>query len=296
MLPLRGERGRPEVGVQVVEHARQPGPLDERSLERRGPLGGRVGILAGPGRRADRVLVLAGRPGRAARVDPVEQGPLVVVDGRYRQPGQRRAVVGVLQQVGDLGQQQAGGAVDRAAPAGEPLVGERAGGVGQQHALGPPFHDQAGEPGQVVGQVGAAQRGGGLPVEGRVVGDRVLQQQPPGPARGRFPLGRAFRADVVGLEQAGRAGQVLDRPGRAEQGGADVVVDVVERIAPVGIAGPVLRRPVGQPERPVIGQPVQHVHDGAFVLGDGRVEAEAVDRVGGRGERADQVGQADLDP
>ena len=213
-------------------------------------VGGRVGVLAGPGRRANRVLFLAGRPGWAARVDPVEQGSLVVVGSRHRQPGQRRAVVGVLQQVGDLGQQQTSGAVDRAAPAGEPLVGERAGGVGQQHALGPPFHDQAGEPGQVVGQVGAAQGGGCFSVEGRVVGDRVLQQQPPGPARGRFPLGRAFRADVVRLEQACRAGQVLDRPGRAEQCRADVVVDVVEGVAPVRVPGPVLRRPVDSRSAP----------------------------------------------
>jgi hypothetical protein len=46
----------------------------------------------------------------------------------------------------------------------------------------------------------------------------------------------------------------------------------------------------------VIGEPVKDVDDGPFVLGDGGIEAQAVDRVGRRGEGPDQVGEADLDP
>jgi hypothetical protein len=46
----------------------------------------------------------------------------------------------------------------------------------------------------------------------------------------------------------------------------------------------------------VVGEPVQNVDDGAPVLGDGRLEAQAADRVGRRGESADQVCEADLDP
>jgi len=46
----------------------------------------------------------------------------------------------------------------------------------------------------------------------------------------------------------------------------------------------------------VVGEPVEHVEDGALVLGDGRVETETIDRIRRRGERPDQVGEADLDP
>ena len=128
------------------------------------------------------------------------------------------------------------------------------------------------------------------------LGSPCLRQLPPGPPGGSLPLGGPLRADVGHVQQPSRPGQVLDRPGRAEQGGADVVINVVEGVPSVRVACPVLCRAVGQPERAVVRQPVQHVHDGPLVLGDGRLKAQAFDRVGGRREGPDQVGQADLDP
>ena len=112
----------------------------------------------------------------------------------------------------------------------------------------------------------------------------MLEQGAGGALGGRLALRPAFGRDVGRVEQAGRARQVLDRAGRTEQRGADVVVDVVERVAAFGVGRPCVGRPVGEAERAPVGQPVEDVDDGGLVGGHGRVEAEAVDRVRARGD------------
>src|ERR1019366_10698977 len=104
----------------------------------------------------------------------------------------------------------------------------------------------------------------------------MLQQQAAGPARGRLSLSGPPRAEVGGVEQADGAGEVLDRAGGPEQRRADVVIDVVEGVSPFAVVRPVLRRTVGQAQRAMVREPVQAVDDGAFVLGDGRLEAETI--------------------
>ena len=234
----------------------------------------------------------AGPPG----VDAFQQIVQVIAGGRHRYPRQRRPVVGIFHRVRDFRQQQPGGPVDGAAAPGERLVREPAGGVDEHHALGPPLHHEPGEPGEVVGQFGAAQRGGGLGIEGRVIEHRVLDQQAPGPPGGGLPLRGPPAADVGDVEQPGGPAQLLDRSRGPEQRSAHIVVDVVEGIAAFAVVRPVLRRAVGKAQRVMVGQPVQDVDDGALVLGDGGIEAETVDRVGRRREGADQVREADLDP
>ncbi len=98
------------------------------------------------------------------------------------------------------------------------------------------------------------------------------------------------------VEQPGGTAELLDRARGPEQRGAHVVVDVVEGVAAFAVVRPVLRRTVGQAQRVMVGEPVQDVNDGALVLGDGGVEAETIDRVRRRGEGADQIREADLDP
>ncbi len=88
------------------------------------------------------------------------------------------------------------------------------------------------------------QRRGGLSVERRVVEHRVLKQHAAGPARRGLPLGRPSGADVGHVQEARRAGKLLDRPGRPEQRRADVVIDVVEGVTPLAVMRPVLRRAV----------------------------------------------------
>jgi len=124
----------------------------------------------------------------------------------------------------------------------------------------------------------------------------MFQQQAPGAAGGGLPLSGPPRADVGIIQQADSAREVLDRAARAEQGCADVVVDVVQGVPALAVVGPVLCRTVGKAQPAVIGEPVQDVDDGALVFGDGRLEAETVDHVGRRGESADEVREADLDP
>jgi hypothetical protein len=108
------------------------------------------------------IVRAAGQPG----VNALQQIVQVITGGRHRYPRQRRPVVGIFDRVRDLRQQQSGGPVDRAAAPGKRLVREPAGGVDEHHALGPPLHHEPGEPGEVVGQLGAAQRGGGLGIQG----------------------------------------------------------------------------------------------------------------------------------
>ena len=104
------------------------------------------------------------RAARHPRIDAFQQIAQVVGGVGNGYPGQRGPVVRILQNVRDLGQQQPGSPVDRTAAAGERLIGKPAGGVDQHHTLGPPLHHEASEPGEVVGQFGATQRGGGLGV------------------------------------------------------------------------------------------------------------------------------------
>ena len=270
--------------VEFVEHALQPGPVDERHLQR-------VAFHRGPPR-SPIGAVRVRHPG----VDAFEQVAEVIGDGGNGYPGQRRPVVRILQHVRDLGQQQPGGPVDRTAAPGERLIGKPAGGVDQHHALGPPLHHEPGEPGEVVGQFGAAQRGGGLGVQGRIVEHGVFNQQAAGPLRGSFPLRGPLAADVGDVEQPGGAAELLDRARGPEQRGTHVVVDVVEGVAAFAVVRPGVGRAVGQAQRVMVGEPVQHVDDGTLVLGDGGIEAETVDRVGRRGKDADQIREADLDP
>jgi len=94
--------------VQFVEHPLHPGPVDERHLKRAG-----FRAATRPGG--------AVRPG-PARVDAVQQLEQIIGGQGNGYPRQRRPVVGVLQDIRDLGEQQPGGPVDRAAAAGERLV------------------------------------------------------------------------------------------------------------------------------------------------------------------------------
>ncbi len=177
------------------------------------------------------------------------------------------ALVGVFEDVGDLGEEQAGGAVDGAAPAGERAVGEPAARVGEQHALGPALDGEAGEAGEVLRDaVRLAERLGDLGLDLGVVDDRVLEQRAGGALGGGLALGGPLCAgERRCVEQAGRARQVLHRAGRAEQRRADVVVDVVERVAAFGVGGPRFDGAVGQPQRAPVGQPVEDVDDGGLV-------------------------------
>ena len=138
----------------------------------------------GPGQLGD-------HPGQRERgVDLFQQVALVGRLGRERK--QQRRLVRVLEDVGDLGQQQAGRPVDGAAAAGERAVGEAAARVGQQDALGPPFDREAGEAGQVLGDAGLPQRLGDLRLDLRVVDDRMLEQRAGGALGGGLALRSAL--------------------------------------------------------------------------------------------------------
>ena len=295
MLPGDGERVGTEFLVQLIDHDAELAVGEERGGERRNRdtrhcSFGLVKVVSrsGPGQ-------LLHYPGCGQRrIDAGQQVTLILRLGGHRQGD--RHLVGILEQVGDLGQQQAGRAVDRAAAAGERAVSEPAAGVGEHHALGAAFDGEPGQPGQVLGDAGLPERLGDLGLDLRVVDDRVLEQRAGGALRRGLALRRPLGADERAVQQPGRAGQVLDRAGGAEQRGADVMVDVVERVAALGVGRPGFQRPVGQAQRAAVGQPVEDVNDRGLVRGDRRVEAEAVDRVRRRGEAPHQVGQADLHP
>ena len=248
------------------------------------------------------IIVERSRPGqllhdpghRQRRVDPVEQVALILGLRGHLEAGRR--LVGVLDEVSDLRQQQAGRAVDGTAAAGERAVGEPAARVGEHDSLGAALDAQAGEPGQVLGHARLAQRLGDLRPDLRVVDDRVLDQRTCGALGRGLALRAALGADECGVQQPGGAGQVLNRAGGAEQRGAYVVVDVVECVAAFGVLRPGFQRPVRELESAAVDQPAEHVHDRGLMRANRRVKAKAVDGVRRRAEGADEVGEADLNP
>src|SRR5262249_56449309 len=125
--------------------------------------------------------------------------------------------------------------VQGGAAAGKGTVGEAAAGVGEHDPLGTALDGEAGEAGEVLGDPGLPQRLGDLGLDLGVVDDRVLDQGAGGALGGGLPLGAAPGADECGVQQARGAGQVLHGAGGAEQRGADVVVDVGEGVAAVGV-------------------------------------------------------------
>src|SRR5699024_12115782 len=96
-------------------------------------------------------------------------------------------------------------------------------------------------------------------------------------------------------EQAGDAAQVLYGSGGPKEDLADLVVDVEQGVGLVAASGPGLQGAVGQVEGAPVQQPVCGIDQGGLVGGVGGVVSQAGHGVGGGGEVAEQVTEADLD-
>src|SRR5699024_5022440 len=243
-----------------------------------------VGGGVGPGEFADDSV-----PGQAG-VDLADQVQVLVGVGGHVHVDQGRP--GAFEQVGEFGHEQPGGAGDGAAPSGEGTVGEQSRGVGQQYAFGAAFHHEPGHVGHVLRGAPGPQCGGHFGGHVGVVDQRVFQQQSAGASGGLLPVGaRPWRV----AEQAGDAAQVLYGAGGPKEDLADLVVDVEQGVGLVAAPGPGLQGAVGQVEGAPVQQPVCGIDQGGLVGGVGGVVSQAGHGVGGGGEVADQVTEADLD-
>ena len=238
-------------------------------------------------------------PVRQGRVDPPGRLGEPFRGGGRGQPFDPGAVM--PQVAGDpRAQQQRGlrdGAGRRERHVGEPLPG-----ADQRHAFGAPLQAEAGEPLDVLGEPGRAELAAQFAVHVGVVDDRMLQDEPPGPARVPATLrlealGRrcsAGQAAAGAVKQLGDRVQVLKHPARRVDGTDHLAVDVVQRLGALRVVDPLDGRAVGHPQRPARLQPGDRVHERVPVGFAAGVHAHAVNAPGVGGDRVGQLAECDL--
>jgi len=205
------------------------------------------------------------------------------------------------QVAGDPRAQQQRGLRDRACRR-ERHVGKPLPGADQRHALGPPLQAEAGEPLDVLGEPRRAELAAQFAVHVGVVDDRLLQDEPPGPARVVAPLclaalGRrrsAGRAAAGAVQQLGDRVQVLKHPARRVDGADHLAIDVVQRLGALRVVDPLSGRAVGHPQRAARLQPGDRVDERVPVGLTAGVHAHAVDAPGVGGDLAGQFAECDL--